>query len=112
MHYRGAVTSQSHTVYYIRFVRLGCCLCCAPPRSHYGEMIRAYSARLNVQICVIVFSFDKSQSPYSAGICVSSHLTLFCPRKERVSSRWLRASPLGLQSDISVCLFSFQSGSC
>lgn len=30
-------------------------------------------SQLHAQICVIVFSFDKSQTPYSAGICVSSH---------------------------------------
>lgn len=41
MHYLGAVTSQSHTVYYIR---LWCCLFCTALGSHYSEMIRTYSA--------------------------------------------------------------------
>lgn len=41
MHYLDAVTSQSHTVYYIRF---WCCLFCSALGSHYSEMIRTYSA--------------------------------------------------------------------
>lgn len=46
MHYLGAVTSQSHTVY---FIRLWCCLfSCAALGSHYSEMIRTYTTAGNM----------------------------------------------------------------
>lgn len=68
-------------------------------------------SRLHAQICVIVFSFDKSQTPYSAGICVSSHF----PRRfgrHKGSLDPPPRSPLHrpqgggwvLPSEISVCL--------
>lgn len=75
MHYLGAVTSQSHTVYYIRFVMFVCFAVHRDPITVYDKNLQC--SRLHVQICVIVFSLDKSQTPYSAGICVSSHLTVF-----------------------------------
>lgn len=103
MHYCSAVTSQSHAVYYIKFVLLFVLRCTRIPLQRNNKNLPCN--QLHVQICVIVFMFDKSQTPYSAGICVSPHLTVFRPHKERASSRWLHASPQGLQSEISVCLF-------
>lgn len=61
--------------------------CCRDPITERDRSLQC--SRLHAQICVIVFSFDKSQTPYSAGICVSSHF----PRRSRSAQREFGSPP-------------------